>query len=175
MKKYIILFIILVILFVGTWLLNEYKIISLRIWGEKALMSVPVLKEYVKTDKSYDDLLSQKIKLEKENQDLLKKNEDLNDKLNDALNKLESQSEKINNMEAEIVDLKKLKKSREERLQKLVQIYEKMTAAEAANIFISLDKELSLQILSNIKDQQAAAILSNMSPDKAAELSGALK
>ncbi len=54
---------------------------------------------------------------------------------------------------------------------KLSKVYEAMKPASAAPILSSLDMDIVLQILSNMKDRQAAKILSAMNPALAAEIS----
>lgn len=54
---------------------------------------------------------------------------------------------------------------------KLSKVYEAMKPAQAAPILSSLDLDIVLQILRNMKDRQAAKILAAMNPALAAEIS----
>ena len=54
---------------------------------------------------------------------------------------------------------------------KLAKVYEAMKPASAAPILASLDMEIVLEIMSRLKDRQAARILAFMTPALAAEIS----
>jgi len=60
---------------------------------------------------------------------------------------------------------------RDAQAAKLSKVYEAMKPASAAPILASLDLDIVLQILANMKDRQAAKILANMTPELAAEIS----
>ena len=60
---------------------------------------------------------------------------------------------------------------RDAQATKLSKVYEAMKPTSAAPILASLDLDIVLQILANMKDRQAAKILANMNPGLAAEIS----
>lgn len=61
--------------------------------------------------------------------------------------------------------------SRDESSAKLAKLYESMKPAKAAPILASLDLEITYEIISNMKERQAAKIMSYLSPDLAAKIS----
>ncbi|MBU0742408.1 hypothetical protein KKG45_07320 [bacterium] len=62
-------------------------------------------------------------------------------------------------------------RGRDAQAAKLSKVYEAMKPASAAPILATLDLDIVLQILANMKDRQAAKILANMNPGLAAEIS----
>ncbi|MBC8425640.1 hypothetical protein H8E07_16115 [bacterium] len=60
---------------------------------------------------------------------------------------------------------------RDAQAAKLSKVYEAMKPASAAPILASLDLDIVIQILANMKDRQAAKILANMNPGLAAQIS----
>lgn len=64
-----------------------------------------------------------------------------------------------------------LNQGRDAQAAKLSKVYEAMKPASAAPILASLDLDIVMQILSNMKDRQAAKILANMNPGLAAQIS----
>ncbi len=61
--------------------------------------------------------------------------------------------------------------SHDAEITKLAKVYEAMKPASAAPILASLDMEIVLEIMSRLKDRQAARILAFMTPALAAEIS----
>lgn len=59
------------------------------------------------------------------------------------------------------------------RLLDLGKMYEKMDAAQAAELIIELDEGLAVDILARMKSKSVGRILNNIEPDKAARLSAA--
>ena len=59
-------------------------------------------------------------------------------------------------------------------MQNLVKIYESMNPKKAALVFNDLDTNILCGIINNMKNSKVGAILSNMNPIKARELSIAL-
>ncbi|MCS7214874.1 MAG: hypothetical protein RMI30_04795 [Thermodesulfovibrio sp.] len=95
------------------------------------------------------------------NEDITKKTEELK--------KLKSEIEaKIKQQE----ELKaQLEKAQTENYQRLAKIYESMPPEEAAARLEKLDEETATTLLLAIKPRQAAKILANVNPEKAAALS----
>lgn len=82
---------------------------------------------------------------------------------------------KLKSMETEIggiVDQKA--KEGDDRLKGLVKIYETMKAREASRIFEELDTPTVLDVLGQMKEAKAAAILASMDPAKAKVVTAAL-
>lgn len=59
------------------------------------------------------------------------------------------------------------------RLVELGKMYEKMEAAQAAELITELDEGLAVDILARMKSKSVGRILNNLEPDKAARLSAA--
>ncbi len=70
--------------------------------------------------------------------------------------------------------LKKIEAIQDERMKLLVKAYSEMKPSKAAQSLISMDRDMAVKILSQLKSEQVASILSSMPPEKAAELSQAL-
>lgn len=70
--------------------------------------------------------------------------------------------------------IKKRDNEEKERMQNLVKIYESMNPKKAALVFNDLDTNILCGIINNMKNSKVGAILSNMNPIKARELSIAL-
>jgi flagellar motility protein MotE (MotC chaperone) len=82
---------------------------------------------------------------------------------------------KLKSMETEIgglVDQKQ--KEGDDRLKGLVKIYETMKAREASRIFEEMDTPTVLDVLGQMKEAKAAAILASMDPSKAKTVTAAL-
>lgn len=62
-------------------------------------------------------------------------------------------------------------KEDEESLKKLVEMYSNMKPQNAAQVMVSLDEELAINVLKRMKKQNAGNILNFMSPQKAKSLS----
>jgi flagellar motility protein MotE (MotC chaperone) len=67
--------------------------------------------------------------------------------------------------------VQKEKDVKDERLEKLVEFYRKMTPKKAAPVFESLDKDLVVALFNKIPQKQTTEILSLMNPQKSVELS----
>lgn len=171
MKKFLVIFLLLIIFFAGVYLLNTLGIISVQAWGENIITSTPFLKEYVQTGDAYNQLFQQWKEREEEFKELISTKEELQQALNTADKKVTEQAKKIEALEQELAILKEKKKNEQERLDKLVKIYSRMKPEKAAEIFTSLDEETILDLLMNLKEEQAAAILAALPPKEAAKYS----
>lgn len=92
-----------------------------------------------------------------------------------TLEALESSiEEKLKKIEEEIQYFEQTrqneKKIQSERLDQLVQIYQKMPAKKAAPVFEQMDKDLVVQLFNKIPKKQTMNILSVMDPVKSVEL-----
>ncbi|MDI3546973.1 MAG: hypothetical protein PWR10_625 [Halanaerobiales bacterium] len=174
MKKYLIIFLLLVIFAVGVWLLNIFGVISVRAWGEKVITSTPFLKDYVQTEEAFNQLLEKFKESENRLKEVSTKKEELQQSLAAARRQVDEYTKKVEKLEKELALLKKERLDEQERLDKLVKIYSKMKPEDAARIFSSLDEDMVLDLLINLKEEQAAAILSALPPEDAARYSNAL-
>lgn len=151
-------------------------------------------KENDKNSVQESDLLKQIIDLPKISSDKLKKEElgkyfsiiekkkaqldsrvTLLEEKKKTLEALESSiEEKLKKIEEEIQYFEQTrqneKKIQSERLDQLVQIYQKMPAKKAAPVFEQMDKDLVVQLFNKIPKKQTMNILSVMDPVKSVEL-----
>jgi flagellar motility protein MotE (MotC chaperone) len=89
--------------------------------------------------------------------------------------RLEEQMNALNQLSAEVEEkLNKISAIQDERVKLLVKAYSEMRPAKAAQLLINMDKEMAVKILSQLKSNQVASILSAMPPEKAATLAEAL-
>lgn len=174
MKKALIIFLILIILGSAVYLLETFNIISLKAWGERAIVNTPFLKEYVQTNEAFLNIADKTKKLEEENKLLLQQNQDMKVKLEGLAKLHEQQQLEIESLTEELARARERKMSEKERLDKLIKIYSEMEAEEAAKIMATLEKELAIKILRNLKEDDASAILTELSPADAADFSLAL-
>lgn len=86
-----------------------------------------------------------------------------------------SVDEKIKKLEDEMVffqqTVQKEKQLQGERLDKLVEFYQKMEAKKAAAVFEKLDKDLVVSLFNRFPQKQTTQILALMNPDRSVELS----
>lgn len=85
------------------------------------------------------------------------------DQLNQEIVKLTKQLEVI---DEELNDVEQVN----ENLEKLTKSYQEMNPGNAANILASIDEDVAVSILQDIKDEQRGSILSAMDPEVAALL-----
>ena len=174
MKKYLIIFLSFILVIVVIWLLQVYGVISLRSWGEKLITSTPFLKEYVQTNQAYQGLADDRLHLQEEKSRLASENQLMTRELKKLNEQVHLQQAKIEELTQELAIAQEQNRDEQERLDKLVKIYSEMEAADVANIIPALEKELALTLLQNLKEEKTAAILTNISPEEAAEFSRAL-
>lgn len=94
----------------------------------------------------------------------------------DQLKSLEnSVDDKLKKLEEEMAffqqTIQKEKQIQADRLDKLVEFYQKMDAKKAAPVFEKLDKDLVVALFNRIPQKQTTLILQLMNPDKSVELS----
>lgn len=86
-----------------------------------------------------------------------------------------SVDEKIKKLEEEMNffqgTIQKEKELQKDRLDKLVEFYEKMEPKKSAPVFEKLDKDLVVSLFNRISQKKTTAILQLMNPDKSVELS----
>lgn len=66
--------------------------------------------------------------------------------------------------------IQKEQEIKKERLDRLIELYDKMESKKAAPLFETLDPDLAVAMLKSLKQKQLTAILEKMSPDKATKL-----
>ena len=94
----------------------------------------------------------------------------------DHLKSLESSlDEKLKKLEEEMdyfqQTIQKEKEVQKDRLDKLVEFYQKMESKKAAPVFEKLDRDLVVALFNRIPQKQTTQILQLMNPDKSVELS----
>ncbi|MEM1401027.1 MAG: hypothetical protein AAGF58_14160, partial [Pseudomonadota bacterium] len=81
----------------------------------------------------------------------------------------------LDNARAEIEALiGNLDEAEEERLARLVQVYEIMKPGEAARIFDGLERDVLLEVMKRMNERKLAPIMANMNPALAQELTSDL-
>ncbi|MBF0278011.1 MAG: hypothetical protein HQM13_09480 [SAR324 cluster bacterium] len=84
---------------------------------------------------------------------------------------LQGQIARLEKLQQEIEkDIDTKKKQDSDQLLLTVKFYEKMEPAKAAKSIEQLNTKIAVQILLNIKDKQASAVLAEMAPEKSARL-----
>lgn len=175
MKKYLIIFLLIVVMGVGVYLLETFDVISLKAWGEGVITNTPFLKEYVQTNDAFQDISLKTSRLEEENALLISGNKDMKEEIEKLTEQINQQNEEIKSLTEELANLKSEKISDQKKLDKLIKIYSEMEAKDAAKILSTLNEELAIKLLRNLKEDNTASILTNLSPEKAAEFSLALE
>lgn len=116
----------------------------------------------------YLDVIERKKQEAESRLNLLKAREDTIKKLEGVVDK------KLKELEEErryiVQTIQKEKEIKEERLDRLTNLYEKMEPKRAAPVFEELDRDLAVALFKNLKKKQVTAILEKMDPDKAVTL-----
>lgn len=175
MKKFLIIFSIILVLGLGVFLLEYFDIISMKSWGEALIVRIPFLKEYVQTNEAYQALQARTNLLEEERTRLISSNAKLEEELERLNRRLRQQEVDLASLTQELAELREEKKNEEESMRKLVRIYSEMEASDAARIILSLEEDLAIDILLNLKEKETAAILTNLDPETAARFTAILK
>ena len=116
----------------------------------------------------FEALKTKRLALEKKERDLARLEEDLHKQKAE----IEKQLKELNKMRRNISSvLDKKVETDESSLQKLVGVYSNMKPQNAATIITQLDEELAIQVLGQMRKQNAAAILNFIEPKKAKYLS----
>lgn len=175
MKKFLIIFSIILVLGLGVFLLEYFDIISMKSWGEALIVRIPFLKEYVQTNEAYQALQARTNLLEEERTRLISSNAKLEEELERLNRRFRQQETDLARLTQELAELREEKKNEEESMRKLVRIYSEMEASDAARIILSLEEDLAIDILLNLKEKETAAILTNLDPETAARFTAILK
>jgi len=89
----------------------------------------------------------------------------------DLGNSIDKKLEQLDNERRFFVEsIQKEKKQGEERVNQLVEFYKKMAPKKAAPVFEKLDKDLVVQLFSQLPQKQITSILSAMNAEKSVEL-----
>ncbi|MCS7149348.1 MAG: hypothetical protein N2Z40_00195 [Caldimicrobium sp.] len=89
--------------------------------------------------------------------------------------KIEEQLNALTQLSNEVDEkLKKISAIQDQRTKLLVKAYSEMRPAKAAQQLMNMNREMAVKILSQLKSEQIASILSAMPPEKAAYLAEAL-
>jgi len=93
-------------------------------------------------------------------------------KLKEEEAKVQAKLDSINTIKRQLESLTQEKsKLEEEKIAKLVKVFESMRATEAANVIAQLDDRIVVKMLTSMNDRQAAKILQELNPQRAAEIS----
>ncbi|OGP16546.1 MAG: hypothetical protein A2V21_300305 [Deltaproteobacteria bacterium GWC2_55_46] len=104
--------------------------------------------------------------------DLLKKEE----RLNAIKGDIESRLGELRKVQQDIESMvKKINEVNDERIRKIVKIYESMGPEEAASRIEALDKEMAVMILATMSERKASKILAFVNVAKSVELSRSFK
>jgi flagellar protein FlbB len=165
---FIPLFIVVALMTAISWVWNINITEKAIEWGEQ----LPVISSIVETDGDSDrpesdasnDLLEEEVNADKDAQKQLEQalieKEDEITQLQDEIVKLNQQLEEEKEAEDETTD----------DIKSVAKVYEEMSAKDAAAIIAELGNENALVIINNMKLDAQAAILSEMDPVQAAEL-----
>lgn len=118
-----------------------------------------------------DLLLTEKRRLLEKAKELEVKEKELRlleKKINEQMNALTELSKEVEDK------LNKISAIKDERIKLLVKAYSEMSPRKAAEQLLNMDRDMAIKILSQMKSNQVASILSAMPPDKAATLAEAL-
>ena len=85
--------------------------------------------------------------------------------------RIDAKIEEMKSLKTAIEDLVATKEEQEsDRIKKLISVYEKMKPKDAARIWNDLDMEILLQVALGMREANTAAVLAEMSPDRARAL-----
>ncbi|MDW7673507.1 MAG: hypothetical protein SCK28_03105 [Bacillota bacterium] len=166
-NKLVALSVLIIIIAAGIML----DVLGLVKWLDR-LSNVPVIGPMVATEQNIDEEEAVS-PLEMENLSLQKQILELQKELTDTLtenNKLQLELVELEAMITELTAYKEAQESKQNSINELVEIYENMKPAIAAEIFMTLSDDLIIDILQQIPREQATKILSSMKPEVAGRL-----
>ncbi|HOA40584.1 MAG TPA: hypothetical protein PKM10_03935 [Halanaerobiales bacterium] len=175
MKKFLIILSIILVLGLGVFLLEYFSVISLKSWGEALIVRTPFLKEYVQTNEAYQLLEERTKSLAEEREALISRNTELEEELRHLSRRFGEQEAELARVSQELALLWEEKRTEAESMEKLVRIYSAMEASDVARIILSMEEELAIDLLLNLKERETAAILTNLDPELAARFTSILK
>src|SRR5690554_4802077 len=105
MKKFLYIFLILLILVSGIWILNSFSVISLKAWGENIITKAPFLKEYVQTSHAYNELMQETTEIRKNYTTAVQERDISNNELQQTRNTIQKQAEIIEQLEERVKEL----------------------------------------------------------------------
>lgn len=133
------------------------------------------VKECINQPMKYNDIEVQMLEnLSNRRKELDEKESQLNEKqklIEIAAAQVEDKLKQVKDLQSSVQDLlAKYNEKEDSKIQSLVRIYQAMKPADAAKIFDELDMEILLQVISKMKETNAASIIANMNPAKAKDL-----
>ncbi len=89
--------------------------------------------------------------------------------------RIDTKIEEMKSLKSAIEGLVETKEAQEDdRIKKLISVYEKMKPKDAARIWNDLDMDILLQVALGMREANTAAVLSEMTPDRARALTSEL-
>lgn len=133
--------------------------------AEEKTPKKPAPEPKAEADSMTRDLLkSKQVELNRREQELTR----LQATIDGKLAKLQALEKRLQTM------LNSAKKTKDKKMEHLVDVYSNMKGKQAAQVLETLDEEISVKILAGMRGRKAGEILTFVRPDKAARLSEAL-
>lgn len=137
--------------------------------GEKAALAEEPAPQQPEPEPQNTDMLRES---------LMRKQDELNNReasLRQLEKELDSKLRRLNDLEAKLKQmLEEADQTKDKKLRHLVDVYSNMKAKQAAAVLETLDEDIAVKILAGMRGRQAGEILSFVNPAKAAKLSEAL-
>ncbi len=138
-----------------------------RIQAERGLPEFPVV-AFTEGELEVLQSLSERRRSLEERERRLKQKEAL---LQVAEQEVDSKIRELSTLRTQLEDLlDQQEKVQEERLRRMVKIYENMKPAQAATIFNQLEMEVLLSVISRMSERKSAPIFASMNPQRAQEV-----
>ncbi|RKZ11489.1 hypothetical protein DRQ50_13520 [bacterium] len=144
--------------------------ISMQLGNSANAIALPDLapEDYEAAERVFADMAVERDRIQREKEELvlLRQNVAVQDKvLQDSRKQLEAVISKLEAKQSDYIQ------ERERSATRLAKMYEAMKPAQAAPIMGALELEIVLEIMSRMKERQAAKILAKMDPGFAAQVS----
>ncbi len=138
-------------------------------------VSLEAPKDSIEVSRQFNQIevdLLQSLSKRREEIDLYAEEVTMREKLLEATElRLDEKIQQMSDMKTELQELlDKNKEVEDKEMQSLVKIYESMKPKEAARIFNELDMEILLDVIDRMSERKAAAILANMLPTTAKDV-----
>ncbi len=173
MRKILIFFLIFIVLAVGaTVVLNLVGIIDLAEMGTNLLLRVPLFADYLQADEEIEYLELEISVLEEELEEAEDREREMQFRIQELEEELAAAEEENQSLEDEIDALQEALAFQEDRMEKMIDIYGHMDPERAAAILENLGDRVLVPLMMGLDAEQAAGILSNLPPDRAANISG---
>ena len=152
-----------------SWSFDALGIIDIKTTVSNIANSTPIVKDYIITQEELDSLKEKNSSLDNTIQTKDKKIAELETKIENLNQKLAERYDMIVDLEADYQALNTEEQNREQRLEKIANIYRRMEPESAAAVIQELENSLAVEVLSRLKDEQAALILEAMPQQEAAQ------